>query len=210
MFKICIFLHFFPPPHAFDARVFLSEGAFVKDLQTWVHERLARWRCGGDREALGELLKWQRDRAYAVAYRILGNGADAEDAVQDAFGKLLSRTVGFENLGAFKAAVYRAVVQCAIDNARVNRVRWRLDAALRHASATQQDTDVQRQEDAESLKRIFEELESMPEPQRQLVLLCYQDGLCVSEAAELLQVSRETLRDRLRKALDELRQRVKA
>lgn len=182
----------------------------MDDLRNWVQERLNRWRAGRDVEALGELLKWQRDRAFAIAFRILGNSADAEDAVQDAFEKLMSRTAGFENLDAFRSAVYRAVLQCALDMARVNRARGRLDAALRRETLGQNGAHVPRPEDAEALRRIFEELEQMPEPQRQLVLLCYQDGLCVSEAAEVLQVSRETVRDRLRKTLDELRRRVKA
>src|SRR6185295_19210732 len=116
---------------------------------------------------------------------------------------------GFENVDAFKTAVYRAVVQCSLDIARVNSVRRRLDEALRR-EAPPQLNGTRTPEDAEMLRRVFEELDGMPEPQRQVVLLCYQDGLCVSEAAELLRVSRETLRDRLRKAMDDLRRRVKA
>ena len=53
----------------------------------WVAGRLARWRMARDNNALGELLNWQRDRAYAIAFRILGNGMDAEDSVQQGFMK---------------------------------------------------------------------------------------------------------------------------
>ena len=93
--------------------------------------RLERWRSSRDAEALGELLKWQRDRAFATALRILGRAADAEDAVQEAFAKLLSRTSGFEGQEELRIAVYRAVVQCALDMVRSDRARARREEAMR-------------------------------------------------------------------------------
>ena len=51
---------------------------------------LARF-AAGDRHALEELFRRYRAVAYRVAYRLLGNEADALDAVQDGFVKALSR-----------------------------------------------------------------------------------------------------------------------
>ncbi|MEW9529788.1 RNA polymerase sigma factor [Microbispora sp. NPDC049125] len=45
----------------------------------------------GDPQSLGLLLKLNRGAMYAVAYGILGNGADAEDACQDAAVTAISR-----------------------------------------------------------------------------------------------------------------------
>ena len=52
---------------------------------------LASW-AKGDREALEELFRRYRSVAYRVAYRLLGNEADALDAVQEGFVKALVMT----------------------------------------------------------------------------------------------------------------------
>jgi RNA polymerase sigma-70 factor, ECF subfamily len=174
----------------------------------WVVERLERWRTRRDGDALGELLKWQRDRAYAIARRVLGHATDAEDAVQQSFVKLLSRTQGFEGVNEFKLAVYRAVVQCALDMARANRVRNRLEKAMSQVERGPAHLPEPAFEQAEALRLVFRELEQMPEEQRALVVLCYQEGLSVSDAAEVLAIPRETLRDRLATSLADLRRNV--
>ena len=173
----------------------------------WALERLNRWRTAREPEALGQLLKWQRDRAYATALRILGNGADAEDAVQQACIKLLSRTHGLDTLDQFKVTVYRAVVQCALDMARANRVRVKLEKAM---SPVERQSPIPQlaAEQAEALRVVWQELHAMSEESRAMVVLCYQEGLSVSDAAEVLSVPRETLRDRLAAAMSELRKKL--
>ena len=75
----------------------------------WVADHLERWRAAKDPEALGELLKWQRDRAFAVACRVLTDRAEAEDAVQQAFLKLFRSAPAFEGPSAFHAALVQRV-----------------------------------------------------------------------------------------------------
>ena len=173
----------------------------------WVADRLARWRDARDREALGELLKWQRDRAYAVACRVAGE-ADAEDAVQQACLKLLSRTHGFEDEERFRASMLRAVVQCALNLARARKTRAGLERNAMtkpapHASA------LEIAEERETVKLVRQELARLPEDERVVLALCVQEGMSVVAAAEALAVPRETLRYRLSEALSTLRRRLK-
>src|SRR6266404_9920527 len=49
----------------------------------------------GDRQARAELFSRHRSLAYRVAYRLLGNEADALDAVQDGFMKALVNLESF-------------------------------------------------------------------------------------------------------------------
>lgn len=51
----------------------------------------------GDRAALEELFQRYRLPAYRVAYRLLGNEADALDAVQEGFIKALTHLESFEH-----------------------------------------------------------------------------------------------------------------
>jgi len=181
------------------------------EAETWVRQRLERWRNQRDGEALGELLKWQRDRAYATAFRILQQSADAEDAVQQAFLKLLSRTQGFDNANLFRIAVYRSVVQCALDMARAKRVQARLEKAMSRLDTNQlSESPALRPEDKEALAAAWDELKTLNEEQRAMVVLCCQEGLSISDASEVLSMPRETLRDRLKGALEELRSRLGA
>ena len=179
----------------------------MEQSQEWIGERLERWRTRRDPEALGELLKWQRVRAYATAQRVLDNQADAEDAVQQAFLKLLSRTEGFGSALDFKAAVYRAVIQCAFDMARARRSRGSREKAM--VNTIPVPTARQGVEDAETLRLVQEELGQMTDEERAVVTLCCQEGLNLTEAAAALEAPRETVRDRLARSLTTLRARLK-
>ncbi|MCZ7646591.1 MAG: sigma-70 family RNA polymerase sigma factor [Planctomycetota bacterium] len=170
--------------------------------------RLERWRLERDPAALGELLKAHRDRAYSVAARLLGPGEDAEDAVQEACLKLLSRTHGFEGPESFRAAVYRAVVQCGL-NALRGRRRGRnlLEAARRDARTGEPSmpTPETASGEAELREIVRLAIEELPEDLRVAVMLCYLEGLRLNEAAEALEIPRQTLRDRLERAVGLLR-----
>lgn len=168
---------------------------------------LERWRTGRDSAALGELLKAQRDRAYATAYRILGNGFDAEDAVQNAFVKLLSRTQGFENAQEFQRTVYRAVVQCAIDQARHRQRRQqRVEAMSRDIEEPSNPPAFEAAEREEARACLRGALSRLSEEDRAAVVLCCQQGLPMGEAAAVLEMPRQTLRDRLARTLQRLRE----
>src|SRR5437588_3736785 len=74
--------------------------------------------AGGDRRALDELFKRYRLLAYRVAHRLLGNEADALDAVQDGFIKALTHLSGFQGRSTFKTWLLRVVSNAALDLGR--------------------------------------------------------------------------------------------
>src|SRR6266852_5021104 len=81
------------------------------------HELLAR-HAAGDREALEELFQRYRAVAYRVAYRLLGQEADALDAVQDGFVKALTHLGGFQGRSSFKTWLLRVVSNASLDFGR--------------------------------------------------------------------------------------------
>lgn len=175
----------------------------------WVADHLERWRAGREPEALGELLKWQRDRAFAIACRVLGNHAEAEDAVQQAFLKLFRSAPVFEGPSAFHAAVYRSVTQCAIDLARTKHARRVMEHAMAHQGrsnvpASPGDALEQR----EAVLILQQEMQTLGPEDRALLALCCQEGLSLVAAAETLNLPRETARDRLSRLLNDLRRRL--
>ena len=78
---------------------------------------LARF-MSGERTALEVLFQRYRMPAYRVAYRLLGNEADALDAVQDGFVKALLHLPGFQGCSSFKTWLLRVVSNAALDLGR--------------------------------------------------------------------------------------------
>src|SRR5438105_1367589 len=74
--------------------------------------------AAGDRRALEELFRRYRQPAYRVAHRLLGNEADALDAVQDGFVKVLTHLSAFQGRSSFKTWLLRVVSNAALDLGR--------------------------------------------------------------------------------------------
>src|SRR5579871_323962 len=88
----------------------------------------------GEREALEELFRRYRLLAYRVAHRLLGNEADALDAVQEGFIKALTHLDSFQGRSSFKTWLLRVVSNAALDfgRQRGRRETISLDAPPRH------------------------------------------------------------------------------
>src|SRR5919199_3131268 len=87
-------------------------------LPTPSDERLLGRFAAGERAALEELFRRYRLAAYRVAYRLLGNEADALDAVQEGFVKALTHLAGFQGRSTFKTWLMRVVSNAALDLGR--------------------------------------------------------------------------------------------
>src|SRR5262245_5343720 len=80
-------------------------------------ELLSRYQAG-ERGALEELFRRYRSLAYRVAYRLLGNEADALDAVQEGFVKVLLHLDTFQGRSTFKTWLLRVISNAALDLGR--------------------------------------------------------------------------------------------
>src|SRR6266571_3875978 len=81
-------------------------------------EALLKQAVAGERESLEELFRRYRLVAYRVAHRLLGNEADALDAVQEAFVKALTHLPSFQGRSSFKTWLLRVVSNAALDLGR--------------------------------------------------------------------------------------------
>src|ERR1700686_5337687 len=88
-------------------------------------EALLKKAVAGERDSLDELFRRYRLVAYRVAHRLLGNEADALDAVQEAFVKALIHLPSFQGRSSFKTWMLRVVSNAALD---LGRQRSRRDA----------------------------------------------------------------------------------
>lgn len=171
---------------------------------------LARF-SAGDRSALNELFHRHRTVAYRVAYRLLGNEADALDAVQDGFVNALRHLNRFGQRSSFRTWLLRVVSNAALD---IGRQRARRDirsevplsgAQFRDSLEVSDPPDLLL-ERADLRKKIDHAIAQLSVAHRQTFVLHAEGGLTYQEISESLRISVGTVMSRIFYA----RQRLKA
>jgi RNA polymerase sigma-70 factor (ECF subfamily) len=165
----------------------------------------------GDREALEELFRRYRLVAYRVAYRLLGNEADALDAVQDGFVKALTHLPGFQGRSTFKTWLLRVVSNASLD---LGRQRGRRETVPLDAFGQREREGIEPitlPDPAVGLQRedlrhkLQEALAQLPDAQRRTFVLHAEAELSYREVADVLGISIGTVMSRLYYARQKLR-----
>ncbi|CAN5815023.1 RNA polymerase sigma factor [soil metagenome] len=160
----------------------------------------------GDVSAFEELVTRYQGIAFRVAWLVVRNRGDAEDAVQDAFVKAYAAMPRFRPDAPFRPWILRIVANEARNRGRSSRRREGL--ALRVAAAEAVDvapspegTALDRA-DAEALMAALDRI-----PERDRIVVAYRFLLEMNEAetAEALGVRPGTVKSRLSRALVRLR-----
>lgn len=164
-------------------------------------EDLLRAAEAGGSDAREELFRRYRPIAFRVAYRLLGNEADALDAVQEAYVKALAFLPRFEGRSSFKTWLLRVVTNAALDFGRQRGRREELPAeALRRRESLGPRPEPPPDDRLvrEDLRRAIQAaLEQLPEAQRQTFILHAEAELSYREVAETLGISIGTVMSRL-------------
>lgn len=151
----------------------------------------------GDRAGLDELFRRHRSVAFRIAYRLLGNEADALDAVQDGFVRALRNLAQFQGRSSFRTWLLRVVSSAALDIGRQRRrnARFPFERMCRlERSEPPADTELAC---ADLRERVDAALAQLPEPQRQVFVLHTEGDLAYREIAHALGVSIGTVMSRL-------------
>lgn len=164
--------------------------------------------AGGDRNAFGRLIDRHSARAFAVAFRMVGNRADAEDVVQDAFIRAWRHAERWQpGRAAFSTWLYRVIVNLAIDLKR----RPRHDALEQVAEplddAPDAETELARRQRTAAVTAASA---ALPDRQRQAIALCFGAGMSNKAAAEVIGVSVKALESLLIRAKRSMRDAVAA
>jgi RNA polymerase sigma-70 factor (ECF subfamily) len=174
-------------------------------------EELLRCYAAGKREALEELFRRYRQAAYRVAHRLLGNEADALDAVQDGFVKALTHLHSFQGRSSFKTWLLRVVSNAALDMGRQRgrREALSLDAAeaadLGSERLLAADGSARGLEQADLRGLLDQALGTLSEVQRQTFVLYADAEMSYREVADALGISIGTVMSRLFYARQKLR-----
>lgn len=155
----------------------------------------------GDHEAFARMLTECADRLFAIAYLMLRNRAEAEDAVQDASLRAWRDLPRLRELDRFDAWVRRLVIHACVDLLRRQRRRPTEIAIESIHEPSMPDASPEIAEH-DALARAFARLS--PE-HRAVVVLSQYDGLTTNEVASVLDIPAGTVKSRLHHALRGMR-----
>lgn len=163
----------------------------------------------GDGAAFDYLVRRHLPRAYSIAYRVLLNQADAEEAAQDAFTKLWVHANSWQpGVAKFTTWLHRITVNAALDIARKRKPGMGADAEAELIAiadpAEGAEAALGTHEEAQQVQRAVATLTTQ---QRTAVTLCYFEHYTNQEAAEMMGLHLKALEGllvRARKTLREL------
>jgi RNA polymerase sigma factor (sigma-70 family) len=158
--------------------------------ETAQRELIERARSG-DQEAFASMVRAMSDHLYAVAFRIVRDTGQAEDATQQALLAMWRNLRGLRDLDRFDAWSYRLLVNACFAELRKSRT-WRTLSVLPDTSS---EPDASAQiVDRDQLRRAFHRISPQ---QRAVVVLHHYVGLSLPRIAEALGISEGTVRSRL-------------
>lgn len=161
-----------------------------------------------DREDTFALLVGRHTRLmYRVAFSLLRNAQDAEDAVQDAFLKLY-RGEAWQRMDNEKAFLARTVWRVALDRLPKRRDQSFEESPVELASGDESpEMSAVRSAQAARLRSM---IDALPEDLRQVLVLSAIKELNSREIAELIGIPEGTVRTRMMRAREELKRRFEA
>lgn len=173
------------------------------DTQAEDRDLLAAF-AAGDRGALGALASRHERALLGLALGLLASRELAEEAVQDAWVRVVRGAGQFKGNAGVRTWLYRIVINRCRDISRRERShRARLNG---RRPAGREDAPGADADARSALRRAVDEL--CP-AEREAVLLCHHADLTHAQAAEILQLPLGTLKSRVRAGLARLEQRLR-
>ncbi|MEW6348816.1 MAG: sigma-70 family RNA polymerase sigma factor [Thermodesulfobacteriota bacterium] len=147
-------------------------------------EDLVRQFRKGDTEAFSELAVRYSRPLTTLVQRIVGDWEDAKDITQTAFLKAYESLPRFMMASSFKTWLYRIAINAARDHLRKKSARPDPEAVDELADPG--DSVTKRLDKARMEAELRKAVESLPEKQRETLLLRVDGGLDYKEIAKVL------------------------
>lgn len=177
----------------------------------------------GSEAAYAWLIGEFQQPVYGLVYRVINDPADAADTTQDVFLKVFRGMKHFHGESSLKTWIYRIALHEA-----ANRRRWWFrhkaketsiepaesdgpsigENAMQSALTDHADSPFDSVAHREVQHRVEQELRKVPEPYRTALILRDLEEMSYEEIAEVLEISLGTVKSRLTRGRDALRQRL--
>jgi RNA polymerase sigma-70 factor (ECF subfamily) len=165
-----------------------------------VSELIARVEARDSGAGFGERIAENQRRVFQIAYSILGNSADAEDAAQEAFLRAYQKFASLREADKFRAWVNRIVFRLALNRRRGYRRRVARDTAWQIEVTPEMVDGAEVAEQRVMLDRLRKEIEQLPEKFRSVLQLSLVDEMEAADVGAVLGIPAGTVRSRLHTA----------
>ena len=185
-------------PLAPDSTPVAAEIVFDEDSE--LLDKLAT----GDEVAFRMLVERHIDRAYAIALRIVGNAADAEDVVQDTMLKIWSHRGRWQHGRAkFSTWLYRVISNRCIDLRRKPR-NENVETVPEVADGQPGAVEIIERNELNGMLELA--MQRLPEQQRIAVIFSYHENMSNGEIAEVMDTTVAAVESLLKRGRQQLRE----
>jgi RNA polymerase sigma-70 factor (ECF subfamily) len=154
----------------------------------------------GDNAAWEVLVRQHQEAAFRLAYLLLGDGAEAEEATQDAFVRAYLALDRFDEERPFRPWLLSIVANLARNRRRSLGRSWAM--AQRWWQVNEVSSSPERRDDADLLWQAVRQLRPAAQ---EIIYLRYFLALSEAETADVLHIRPGTVKSRLHRALQQLR-----
>ena len=144
---------------------------------------------------------------FRVAHAVLRNAAEAEDAVQDTFVRVLGHRAKLEQVQDMRVWLVRIAWRIALDRRR-RIIPDQMDEAFARSLVGSHLPADQALAESRELKLVLEQMDRLPRGEKHVLLLAAVEEMKTIEIAEVLGKSESAVRALLFRARTRLRERL--
>ncbi len=162
----------------------------------------------GSKKACYELYKLYAKAMLNIAFRIVGNVAEAEDVLQEAFLDAFNRIKDFRQETTFGLWLKQIVVHRSINLLRKRKMEWAEleDSGIENIADEEPDDD---EEVLYKVERVKSAMQELPEGYRVVISLYLLEGYDHEEIGQILNISENTSRTQFLRAKRKLSEILK-
>jgi RNA polymerase sigma-70 factor (ECF subfamily) len=183
----------------------MADDISTNELNIRADARLVTRFQAGDTQAFDDLVSIHTDRIFAVAYEMLRQREDAEEATQEVLVNLYRQVSGPNPPRLLRAWLYRVCVNTCINWQRARKRRPMTLELSEEIPATRTTDPAAVAADSAFHDYVEDVVAGFPAQQRLAFTLCHFGGLSVREIGEVLRCSPTTVRVHLSRATLRLR-----
>lgn len=168
----------------------------------------------GDIEAFESLIRQSEKIVYNIAYRMLNNSEDVKDISQEVFIKVYKNLKNFDEKSAFSTWIYRIAVNTCIDEIRKRKGKQTIsieeelqqeDGAIKKQIPVQAETPEEDYIKKEQKEELLSAVEELSQTHKTVLTLRDLEGFSYAEIAEITETSVGTVKSRLSRAREQLK-----
>lgn len=179
-----------------------------------IEREIVRKASAGDMAAFEQLVALYEKKIYMLAYRNLGNEQDALDISQEVFLRVFRFLPGFKGDSSFSTWIYRIAVNLCKDY--VKKRRYGTEVPLYQQGEDEEEYQIEvsdfrfnpesEAERKEMVEELGKALDTLSDQHREVLVMREISGKSYLEIAELLKLDVGTVKSRISRAREKLRE----